>query len=87
MTTNKNRANRAAAALLAHQVKDCNGSELQALTEVSSDPEAVLRYLLADLRHWCDAKGIAFHEADRKAHALYTEELEEARRRGTVQGR
>lgn len=80
MKTNKERALRARAALLAHQLEDCHGRKVQAHAELAADPAAVLRYLLADLRHWCDREGIAFHEQDGKAASLYREEIEEARK-------
>lgn len=77
---NKNRAARARKALFAHQLDECNGSRSQARIELRSDPAAVLRWLLADLRHWCDKEGISFHEQDAKAHDTYTTEVTEARR-------
>ena len=35
--------------------------------------------LLANVRHFCDAKGIKFHEADDDAHRHYTAEVVQAR--------
>ena len=80
--TNRDRAKRAEAALLAHQTRDCNGSSLQARAELAADPAAVLRWVLADVRHWCDANGLAFHEIDRKAYEVYSQEAAEERRAG-----
>lgn len=78
MKTNKDRAARARKALLAHQLDDCRGSKTQARIELREDPAAVLRYLLADLRHWCDVQGISFAEQDEKAHQLYLDEFIQA---------
>lgn len=36
--------------------------------------------LLTDLRHWCDARGLAFHELDRMACDHYLAELAAERR-------
>lgn len=38
--------------------------------------EVAVRDMLADLRHYCDANGIIFHEQDRIAHNHYTHELQ-----------
>lgn len=78
--TNKDRAARAGAALLAHQTKDCCGSSFQARAEIAADPEAVLSYLLSDLRHWADEKGLDFGKADCRAYGNYSVEMVEARR-------
>jgi hypothetical protein len=43
-------------------------------TDVLIDPEQDAAELLADLRHYCDAHGLAFHELDRKAHQFYLAE-------------
>ena len=32
--------------------------------------------LLADIRHYCDAKGLGFHELDREAHGHYVAEID-----------
>lgn len=72
---NRSRARRARAALIAHQTKEFSGNDAQARVELRVDPAAVLRYLLADLRHWANAKGINFAEQEQKAHDLYTDEL------------
>ena len=77
---NRTRVKRARAALLAHQVDDCRGSVTQARVELRADPAAILRYLLADLRHWCDANGLAFHEQDKQAQGIYSGDVVEARR-------
>jgi hypothetical protein len=37
-------------------------------------PEQDASELLADLRHYCDAHGLAFHELDRKGHDFYLAE-------------
>ena len=80
MKTNKDRAMRARAALLAHQIDDCHGSKVQAHAELAAAPASILKYLLADLRHWCDVNGFSYQEADRLAHETYTAEVVEARR-------
>lgn len=84
MTTNKDRAQRAGAALLTHQTKDCCGSILQARAELVADPEAALSYLLADLRHWCDEKGLDFARIDQRAYRNYSGEVVEDRRERAV---
>lgn len=30
--------------------------------------------ILADARHYCDTAGLAYHELDRRAHAIYNDE-------------
>jgi hypothetical protein len=41
--------------------------------------ETALVDLLANIRHFCDLKQIAFHEADDSAHRHYTAEVVQAR--------
>lgn len=77
---NRSRAARARKALFAHQVDDCQGNKSQARIELRQDPAAILRYLLADLRHWCQKNGIAYHEQDEKARSIYNDEVMEAER-------
>ena len=77
---NRSRVKRARAALLAHQVDDCRGSVTQARVELRADPAAILRDLLSDLRHWCDANGIDFAREDHSAYGIYSGEVVEARR-------
>jgi len=43
-------------------------------TDPLIDPEQDAAELLADLRHYCDAHGLAFHELDRKAQGFYVAE-------------
>jgi hypothetical protein len=43
------------------------------------DYETALVDLLANIRHFCDSKQIAFHEADAAAHRHYTSEVVQAR--------
>jgi hypothetical protein len=43
------------------------------------DYRTALVDLLANVRHFCDAKGIAFHEADDSAHRHYSAEVVQAR--------
>ena len=76
---NRDRARRARVALLAHQTADANGSPGQARAELKADPGAVLRYLLADLRHWAEENGISFEEAAMKAQGIYADEAREAK--------
>jgi hypothetical protein len=44
-------------------------------TDFLIDPEQDAAEILADLRHYCDAHGLAFHELDRKAHGFYLAEV------------
>ncbi len=41
----------------------------------SVNPEQDVADILADLRHYCDAHGLAYHELDRKAHGFYVAEV------------
>src|SRR5438067_3570646 len=43
------------------------------------DYQTAIVDLLANVRHFCDAKGIEFHEADDSAHRHYTAEVVQAR--------
>jgi hypothetical protein len=43
-------------------------------TDYDDGPEQDVAEILADLRHYCDAHGLAFHELDRKAHDFYLAE-------------
>ena len=38
------------------------------------DPGTAVTDLLADIRHYCDAHALAFHECDRRAYQHYSEE-------------
>jgi hypothetical protein len=44
-------------------------------TDFMIDPEQDAAEILADLRHYCDAHGLAYHELDRKAHGFYLAEV------------
>ena len=44
-------------------------------TDLLIDPEQDAAEILADIRHYCDAHGLAFHELDRKAHGFYLAEV------------
>lgn len=79
MSTNKERADRAALALLAHQKDDCYDDERQAREEIKAEPAAILCYLLADLRHLCDEKGLYFAKADKRGYEEYLQDLAEER--------
>lgn len=50
------------------------------LAERDYEPEWLVRDILADLRHYCDAKGVDFAEEDRIAHHNYRVELSEDRK-------
>ena len=56
-------------ALVEHILKDSYG------TDFMIDPEQDVAEILADLRHYCDAHGLAFHELDRRAHGFYLAEV------------
>lgn len=71
MSTNNERAARAMLALVAHQVDDCYGDKKQAKAEIKATPEAILCYLLADLRHLCDQKGLDYAKADKRGYEEY----------------
>jgi len=43
-------------------------------TDPLIDPEQDAAELLAGLRHYCDAHGLAFHELDRKGRDFYLAE-------------
>ncbi len=43
-------------------------------TDYDNGPELAVAEILADLRHYCDAHGLAYHELDRKAHGFYLAE-------------
>jgi len=43
-------------------------------TDPLIDPEQDAAELLADLRHYCDAHGLSFHELDRKGRDFYLAE-------------
>ena len=49
---------------------DAYGHETEAET-----PDAKLRDMLGDLRHYADAYGLDFGKEDRAAHQVYLEEL------------
>ena len=49
----------------------------KALTDYMDGPDALVRDLLADLRHYCDAHNIDFADEDRVGYHNYIEELEE----------
>jgi len=68
---NMDRAARAQIALLAHQQDDHGGNAKRALQELKAVPQEVLKYLLADLRHWCDCLGFDFAKIDREAYHAY----------------
>lgn len=76
---NRDRAMRAQLALLAHQKDDFGGSAKRAMDELKAEPKEVLKYLLADLRHWCDHLGFDFAKIDREAYQAYLEDKWEAR--------
>ncbi len=82
MTTNKDRARRAGLALLAHQLDDSRGNKTQARLEVMSGRADVVSWLLADLRHFCDAHGLDFGELDKKGYRCYTADKVDERMKG-----
>ena len=43
----------------------------------------VITSILADMRHYCDFKGLKFRKIDSAAHALYLEEVFEENRMGS----
>ncbi len=43
--------------------------------EYGDDPTQDVAELLADVRHYCDAHGLVYHELDRKAHGFYVAEV------------
>lgn len=45
---------------------------------MSMERPEVTKYLLASLRHWCDANGIDFAEIDKQAYTLYLEQKVQA---------
>ncbi len=47
------------------------------MTDYMDGPDALVRDLLADLRHYCDAHNIDFADEDRVGYHNYIEELEE----------
>jgi hypothetical protein len=44
---------------------------------IHEDQETLVRDLLCNLRHLCDAEGICFGDIDKGAHAVYLEEISE----------
>lgn len=40
----------------------------------AEEPENAVYHLLADIRHYCDAKDLAFHEIDKRAYRMYRED-------------
>lgn len=79
MSTNRERAARAGLALLAHQVDDSWGNKAQARREIKAEPAAILSYLLCDLRHWCDRKGLDYAKADKRGYEHYSADKAEER--------
>ncbi len=43
--------------------------------EYDSVPERAIAEFLADVRHFCDSYGLAYHEIDRKAYGFYLAEV------------
>ena len=43
--------------------------------EYCTDPAQDAAELLADIRHFCDRRGLAYHELDRRAHGYYLAEV------------
>lgn len=58
------------------RVRDILNECYSAKTENS---ETALTDLLADIRHFCDAKELAFSDVDRRAHEHYSAEIVQAR--------
>lgn len=72
--TNRDRAARAGLAIFAHQLDDNYGSVRAARREIKASPAAILSYLLADLRHWCDVRGFDFAKIDKQAYLVYLDD-------------
>lgn len=49
--------------------------QVQSHFSIEDRPSIRVMALLADLRHYCDAKGLDFGDLDAKAHGVYLEEL------------
>lgn len=67
-------------ALVAQQTDDCHGDKRQAKVEIKAEPAAILCYLLADMRHLCDEKGLDYAKADKRGYEEYLQDLAEERR-------
>lgn len=68
---NNARAERICAVIAAHRLAIGDPEEIK---RVDDPTKLDLAGLLSDVRHYCDAHGIAYHEADKLAHQHYLEE-------------
>lgn len=77
MTTNQDRVDRADALMMTHQIDDCMGNAEMAREEIERAPQSVVSYVLADLMHYCKAKGLSFQEALTMAEIHHQDEVDE----------
>ena len=63
-------------ALWAQLALEAYAKRFPSIDELSADPDVVLCDLLADLRHWADAWGVSYGEADELGAKHYESERE-----------
>jgi hypothetical protein len=54
------------------------GRSVSAYARRKSRHDLAITDILQDLRHYCDSKGLAFHELDAAAHEYYLEDVNES---------
>lgn len=68
------RCERIEVALFLHQML-MSGNKHEAFEESTQGGNYAMSCMLADIRHWCDAKKLEFHELDTRGYRHYSEEI------------